>query len=145
MFPFFQATLIPFKVHRRQKSSVDSQTTISNLELCTIRFPTWFSQIAFPTTVLQVDDHTVFFQEERLGSSILDQDLGYLCRGRRIQTSADSELGIFDGPGAPSLSTWVYADTASTACPAHPSSLAVTSITSAAVICDADTPRINTS
>ena len=30
------------------------------------------------------------------GSSILDHDFGYLCRGRRIQMSGHSDLGIFN-------------------------------------------------
>ena len=34
--------------------------------------------------------------------------------------------------------TWVQADSASTACPGHPGSLDMMSITFAAVICDAD-------
>ena len=47
-------------------------------------------------------------------------------------------LGIFNNFGASSIFTWVQADTASAACPSHPGSLEMTSITLAAVICDAD-------
>ena len=40
---------------------------------------------------------------------------------------------------------WVYADTASAACPAQPGSLEMISMTFAAVICDADDPcSVNT-
>ena len=44
-----------------------------------------------------------------------------------------------------SISTWVSAETASAACPAHPGSLEIMSMTFAAVICDADDPcSVNT-
>ena len=45
------------------------------------------------------------------GSSILNQDLGHLCRGRRIQMSGHSGLGSFNNCGGSSILTWVYADT----------------------------------
>ena len=45
------------------------------------------------------------------GSSILDHDFGHLCRGRRIQMSGHSDFGIFNNLGAPSIFTWVLADT----------------------------------
>ena len=37
------------------------------------------------------------------GSSILDHDLGHLCRGRRIQMSGHSDLGIFNNLWASSI------------------------------------------
>ena len=47
--------------------------------------------------------------------------------------------------GASLIFTWVQADTASAACPAHPGSLDMISITFAAVIYDADEPcNVNT-
>ena len=67
-------------------------------------FPIWnfpihvskgFSQVAFPTIVLPKDDHTDFAQEERLGLPYW-HDFGHLCRGRRIQMSGHSDLGIFN-------------------------------------------------
>ena len=73
-------------------------------------------------------------------SSILDHDLGHLCRGRRIQMSGHSDLGIFNNLGASSIFTWVQADTASAACPSQPDNLEMISMTFAAVICDADDP-----
>ena len=76
---------------------------------------------------------------------MLDHDFGHLCFGRRIQISGHSDLGIFKKDGASCILTWVSADTASAACPAHPGSLDKTSITFAAVICDADEPcSVNT-
>ena len=73
-----------------------------------------------------------------IGGLCNDHDFGHLCRGRRIQISGHSDFEIFNRVVASSILTWVYADTASAACPAHPGSLAITSITFAAVICDAD-------
>ena len=74
------------------------------------------------------------------GSSILDHDFGHLCRGRRIQMSGHSDLGIFNNLWASSIFTWVLADTASAACPSQPGNLEIISMTFAAVICDADEP-----
>ena len=74
------------------------------------------------------------------GSSILDNDLGHLCRGRRIQTFGHSEFGILSNLGASSNFTWELADTASAACPSQPGNLAMTSMIFAAVIWDADEP-----
>ena len=104
-----------------------------------------FSQIAFLVTVLPKDDHTDFAQEDRLGSSVLDQDFGQLCFGGRIQMSGHSDLGIFNNAGASYILTWVQADTASAACPKHPGSLEMISMLLLAVICDADDPcSVNT-
>ena len=74
------------------------------------------------------------------GSSILDHDFGHLSFGRRIQISGHSDFGISNNVGASSILTWVLADTASAACPAHPGSLDTLYMTFAAVICDADDP-----
>ena len=76
---------------------------------------------------------------------MLDNDVGHLCRGMRIQISGHSDFGIFHTVGASSILILVYADTASAACPAQPGSLGMISMTFAAVICDADEPRsVNT-
>ena len=72
----------------------DEQRDIPNLEFSPSHVSIEFSQIAFPTIVLLKDDRTNSFQEEQLGS-ILDHDFGHLCRGRRIQMSGHSDLGIF--------------------------------------------------
>ena len=63
-----------------------------------------------------------------------------MCFGRRIQISGYSDFGIFNNVGASSILTWVSADTASAAGPAHPGGLDIMSMTFAAVICDADDP-----
>ena len=68
-------------------------------------------------------------------------DFGHLCRGRRIRISGHSDFGILTNFGV----FHIQADTASAACPAQSGGLAMTSITSAAVICDADEPcSVNT-
>ena len=86
-----------------------------------------------------MDVHTQFVQEEpTTGYSMFAHDLGQLCRGRRIHTSGHSDLRILSNLGPSSNFTWVYADTASAACPSQAGNLAMTSITFAAVICDAD-------
>ena len=95
--------------------------------------------------VLPEGDRTDFVQEERRGLAIMAHDLDHVCRGRRIQTSGHSDFGIFSDVGPSSILTLVCADTASAACPAHPGSLAMTSINFTAVICDADEPcSVNT-
>ena len=46
-----------------------------------------------------------FFSRGTIGSSILDHNFGHLCRGRRIQLSGHSDLGIFINFGASSIFT----------------------------------------
>ena len=59
--------------------------------------------------------------------------------------SGHSDFGFFNNVGASSILTWVYAETASAACPAYPGCLDIMSMTYAAVICDADEPcSVNT-
>ena len=48
--------------------------------------------IAFPTIVLPKDEQKNIVQQERFGSSMLDHDLGHLCRGRRIHMSVHSDI-----------------------------------------------------
>ena len=77
---------------------------------------------------------------------MLDHDSGHLRRGRRIQMSGHSNLGIFNNLEAASIFTWVSADTASAVCPSQPGNLELISMTFAADICDADDPcSVNTS
>ena len=66
--------------------------------------------------------------------------LAILCFGGRIQVSEHSDFGIFNNDGASPILTWMYEDTASTAFPAHSSSLAMTFIACGAVMRDADKP-----
>ena len=72
-------------------------------------------------------------------SSMLCHPSGHLHRGRRNQIPGHSNLKSLSGVAASSILTWVFADTASLACPAHPDSLAITSRTFAAVICQSAT------
>ena len=86
-----------------------------------------------------------FRSRRTTGSSMYSHDFGHLCFGRRIHTSGHSDLGLLSSFWASSIFTWVYADIASAACPSQSGSRAITSITFAAVICDADEPcSVNT-
>ena len=96
--------------------------------------------MSFPTVDLLKDDRTDFAQEERTGSSILDHDLGVCVLVDESKNLDILTLGFFNNLGASSILAWVYADTASAACPAHPGGLDITSISLTAVICDADDP-----
>ena len=76
---------------------------------------------------------------------MFDHDVVHLCRGRRTQISGHSDFENLSNFGTPSILSWVQADTASAACPAQSGNLAMTSISFAAVICDADEPcSVNT-
>ena len=99
-----------------------------------------FSQIAFPTTVLPKDDRTDFAQEERLG-------LPYWTMIFAICVVVDESKCLDNSISEYSIIlehlpffTCVQGDTAPAACPAHPGSLDMISMTFAAVICDADDP-----
>ena len=90
-------------------------------------------------------DHTDFALKKRL-------DLPYWTMILAICVVVD-ESKCLDTPilefsiilGASFILTWVFAHTASAACPAHPGSPEIMSMTSAAVICDADDPcSVNT-
>ena len=48
---------------------------------------------------------------------MLARDPGHGSRGRRIHISGHSDFGIVSSLGASSIFTWVYAETASAACP----------------------------
>ena len=53
--------------------------------------------------------------------------------------SGHSDLEIFNNLGACSIFTWVLADTASAACPAHPGSLEMISMTFCCCPCSVNT------
>ena len=73
----------------------DVQRDKPNLEFSPSHVSKGFSQIAFPIIVLPNGDRTDSLSRGTTGSSILDHDLGHLCRGRRIQMSGHSDFGIF--------------------------------------------------
>ena len=116
----------------------------SNLEFSPSHVSIGFSQIAFPIVVLP--KITIEIRSRgTTGSSILDHDFGHLCRGRRIQMSGHSDFGNFNNLWASSIFTWVWADTASAACPSQPGNLEMISMILAAVIWDANDPcSVNT-
>ena len=47
-----------------------------------------------------------FGSRRTTGSSMVDQDFGHLSRGRRINISGDSDIGILSNFGASSIFTW---------------------------------------
>ena len=67
-------------------------------------------------------------------------DFGHRERGRRLQIASHSDSDNLHRFGSSYMFSWVYADTASLASPAHPASLKMTSSTLAASICDAEDP-----
>ena len=66
-----------------------------------------------------------------------------LCRGRHIQTSENSDLGILSNLGASFNFTSVLTDTTSPAWPSRPGNIAITSMIVAAIIWDADEPNFS--
>ena len=61
-----------------------------------------------------------FRSRRKTGSSMCFHDFGLLCFGRRIHTSGHSDFWIcLTSFWASSTFTWVYADTASAACPSQ--------------------------
>ena len=123
----------------------DLRISTPNLELfpnCVLKE---LSRIAFPIIVLPEDDRTDFAQEERLDLPCWTMIWAICVLVDVSKYPGHSDFGIFNNDGASSFLTWVKADTASAACPVHPGSLDMTSVTFAAVICDADEPcSVNT-
>ena len=81
----------------------DEQRDIPNLEFSPSHVSIGFTQIAFPTIVLLKDAVQIPFKR----NDWVFHDFGHLCRGRRIQMSGHSDLGIFNDLGASSIFTWV--------------------------------------
>ena len=145
MFSFFPANLMSSTYTDKNNPFHGAQISIPNCKPSPNRALIGFSQIAFPIIVLPKDDRTDCVQEERLG-------LPYWTMIWAICVVAD-ESKCLDIPiwefgkmlERPPFFTWVYADTASAVCPAHPGNLEMISTTFAAVICDADDPySVNT-
>ena len=97
-----------------QKNLVfDKRTYIPKLVLSPIQVLMKLLPLVFPKAIQLLDDHTNFVQEVPWDLQGFAHDLGHSCRGRRIQTSGHSDLGILSNLGASSNFTWVQADTAS--------------------------------
>ena len=95
-FCFFPANLMSSTYTDKKIFFHGVRRDIPNLEFSPIHVSIGFSQIAFPISVLPKDKPYRFLSRGTTGSSILDHDLGHLCRGRRIQMSEHSDFGIFD-------------------------------------------------
>ena len=86
-----------------------------------------------------------FLSRRTLGSWISSHYFGRRNLGRRIQIAWHSDADNSNNVGVSSIFTWVWADTALLACPAHPESLEMASRTLAAVMCHAEDPcSVNT-
>ena len=116
MFCFFQANLMSSTYTDKTNRFHGVRISIPNWKPSPNGASIGFSQIAFPITVLPKDDHTDFAQEERLGLPYWTMMLA-ICV-------------VYTNPNV-----WTQADTA---CLAHNGNLDMISMTSAAVICDAD-------
>ena len=123
----------------------DVQRDIRNLELTPSHVSIGFSHSAFPIVVLPKDDHTDFAQEERLGLPCWTMILA-ICVVVDESKCLDIQILEFSIIcEASSIFSWVFADTASAACPSQPDSLEMISMILAAVICNADEPcSVNT-
>ena len=105
-FVSFQPLMSP---HTQIRTTLFSRCTNKHSQLET------FSQPFFNRTFSNCLSHNSpakrwpyrFRSRGTTGSSILDHDLGHLCRGRRIQMSGHSDLGIFNIFEAFSIFTWV--------------------------------------
>ena len=86
-----------------------------------------------------------FSQEELLGLPYWTT-ISAICVLESVSIRLDIPTSeFFSNFGASSIFTWVQADIASAACPSQSGCRAMTSITYAAVICDADEPcSVNT-
>ena len=143
------ASFLPFWYRPRTRIRIiligDGWTDIPSSVLSAIRFEATCSRLVLPIIDLQEDIRTNFFPVLRPVLQRCATFFRHLYRGRRVQTSGHSDSGCFSNVGESSTLTWVQADTASLACPAHPGRLAITSWTFASVICDADEPcSVNT-
>ena len=110
-----------------------NERDIPNLQFSPSHVSIGFSQIAFPKIVLPKDDRTDSFQEERLGFPYWTMILA-ICVVVDESKSLDTPILEFSTicehlPFLP----WVYADTASAACPSQPGNLEMISMILAAV------------
>ena len=125
-------------IHRKEQLFYDAPISIPNWKPSPNSAAMEVSRITFhiKMKVLPKDDRSGF--KGTTVSSILDNDLGHLCRGKRVQMSGHSDFVIFSNFGESSIFIWAYANTASAAFTAQPDSLDMISMTFVAVICDAD-------
>ena len=120
MFCFFPTNLCHPHTQIRIILFHDEQRDIPNLEFSPIHVSIGFSQIAIPIIVLPKDDHTDVVQEEQLGHPYWTMILA-ICVVVDESKCLDIPMLEFSVicEHLPIFS-WVLADTASAACPAHP-------------------------
>ena len=74
----------------------DAQISTPSLVLSPIHLPTELFQVVFPHRKPASGWPCRFRSRGTTASSMLDHDLGHLCRGRRIQMPGHSDLGSFE-------------------------------------------------
>ena len=98
---FFQ----PFQCHPRIPKRIDSVLHEQKTVLSPIQAPAELPRSVFPTKGLRVGDRTDVRSRGTTGSSMLANDFGHLCRGRRIHIYGHSDFGILSNLGASSIFT----------------------------------------
>ena len=135
MFWFFPANLMSSTY--TDKNNPFSRCTNKHSQLETFSQPYFnkdFLKLPFPEQSCQRMTAQISLSRRTTGSSILDHDFGHLCRGRRIQNVWSNpiwEFSIILGH-LPFFNLGLSRYTASAACPAHPGSLDMISMTFAA-------------
>ena len=133
--PFFSHQRVPIRIIL----VFGEQTDIPSSVLSTIQVPVELPQTVFLTRCLQVGDRPDSFREEPPDLLMFDHDWA-TCVVKSVSIFLDIRTGILSNFGPSFIFTWVYADTASAACPSQSRSLAITSITFPAVFGDPDEP-----
>ena len=77
-----------------------NEHAFSNYVLSPIQVLFVLLRIAFPTTILRMDDRTNFRSRGTTKSLFFCQDLGHLCRGRRNHISGHSDFGNSEQSGS---------------------------------------------
>ena len=98
-FVFFQPILS--HPHTQKRITLFSRCTNKHSQLETFSQP-YFNRI-FSTCLSHNSPAKRVPYRFRSRGTTVDHDLGHLCRGRRIQMSGDSDFGIFNNLGAPSI------------------------------------------
>ena len=113
---------------------------ITSFALFPIQIQAEILQTVSPTRDKQAPVRTNFFQVGLLGLQCSSKTSAICVVGDVSIRQGIEKQKILSSVRVSSDLTWVYADTASAACPSQSSNIAMTSITFAAVNCDADEP-----
>ena len=131
IFCFFPTIKCHPRIPTRIFIVFDEHINILNSVLLPIQAPAELPRTVFPTGGLQVVDRTDFVQEGTNGSSMFDHDFSHFVSWKTYPKRWTFRFGNFSNFAASSNLTCVHAQSGS---------LAMASITFAAVTCDADEP-----